>query len=220
MEELLIQAANIGGIEWLATLAALLYVYLAARDNNWCWLFAAVSASLWAYESFVVYHLVSDALLQLFYLVMAGVGLYKWKRTETIGSSEVLLDEVARAEAQPAESGILRMPLREHLLVVVGGTIGGLLLGYVVGSLATATQTYLDAITTTFSIITTFLLIGRRLENWLYWVVIDAAYVYIYLRSGALLFAVLMVGYVIMSIYGYRNWRALLAVNGGHQTAA
>ena len=54
MEEFLDQAANIGAVEWLATLAALVYVYLAARDNNWCWLFAAVSAALWAHQSFVV----------------------------------------------------------------------------------------------------------------------------------------------------------------------
>ena len=220
MEEFLDQAANIGAVEWLATLAALVYVYLAARDNNWCWLFAAVSAALWAHQSFVVYGLVSDALLQVFYLVMAGVGIYRWQRPDEGTRQEETLDELAIVESPEPAAGIVRMSAREHLLVVVGGTITGLLLGYLVGSYAEATSTYADAVTTTFSVITTFLLIARRLENWLYWVVIDGAYVLIYLRSGAILFAALMVVYVIMAVYGYRNWRRLLAVDGSHDAPA
>ena len=220
MEEFLEQAGNIGVVEWLATLAALIYVYLAARDNNWCWLFAAVSSALWAHQSFVVYGLVSDALLQVFYLVMAGVGIYRWQQPDGRGPTEETLDELAIAESPEPAAGIVRMSPREHLLVVVGGTITGLLLGYVVGSYAEATSTYADAVTTTFSVITTFLLIARRLENWLYWVVIDGAYVLIYLRSGAILFAALMVVYVIMAVYGYRNWRRLLAVDGSHDAPA
>ncbi|PPK87789.1 nicotinamide mononucleotide transporter [Neolewinella xylanilytica] len=220
MEEFLRQAAATDTVEWLATLTALAYVWLAARDNNWCWLFAAVSAALWAHQSFVVYRLVSDALLQLFYLVMAGVGIYRWQRTALAPAKETTLDELAITERPAPGSGIVRMTLREHLLTIGGGIIGGLFLGAVVGSLTTATSTYADAITTTLSVIATFLLIGRRLENWLYFVVIDAAYVLIYLRSSALLFAALMVLYVVMAIYGYRNWRGLLAVDRGYDAAA
>ncbi|MGB3801591.1 MAG: nicotinamide riboside transporter PnuC [Lewinella sp.] len=218
MEELFTEAANTDAIEWLATLTALVYVYLAARDNNWCWLFAAVSAALWAYQSFVVYRLVSDALLQVFYLIMAGVGIYKWQRNDPSPPAENTLDDLAIADSPP-ESGIGHMSLREHALTIGLGVLGGLLLGAVVGSYTNATSTYADATTTVMSVIATFLLIARRLENWLYWVILDTAYFFIYLRSGALLFALLMVLYVIMAVYGYRNWRALLAVDRGHQAA-
>ncbi|MCP9236912.1 nicotinamide riboside transporter PnuC [Lewinella sp. JB7] len=216
MEVLLdqIQATEI--VEWIATLTALAYVWLAARDNNWCWFFAAVSALLWAYQSFVVYRLVSDALLQLFYLVMAGVGLFRWQRSRATRPDNPMLDAVAMPAEGP-QTGILRMDAREHAVTLALGLTVGLLLGYVVGAVATATQTYLDAITTSFSIIATFLLIWRRLENWLYWVVIDAVYVYIYFRSGATLFALLMVLYVIMAVYGYFTWRS--TVDRSHQTA-
>ncbi|WP_116106278.1 nicotinamide riboside transporter PnuC [Lewinella sp. IMCC34191] len=219
MEELFTQAANIGAVEWLATLTALVYVYLAARDNNWCWLFAAVSATLWAHQSLVVYRLVSDALLQVFYLVMAGVGIYRWRRGSPEAAAESTLDDLAIANTQP-DSDIVRMTGREHLLTIGIGILGGILLGAVVGSYTNATSTYADAITTVLSVMATFLLIARRLENWLYWVVIDTAYVFIYLRSGALLFALLMVIYVVMAVYGYRNWRGLLAVDRGHEAAA
>ncbi len=218
MGTLLEQVGNTGVIEWIATLTALVYVYLAARDSNWCWLFAAVSAVLWAHQSLVVYQLVSDAILQVFYFAMAGVGLFRWQQARAARPENDMLDSVALAPAEAAQTGIRQMHGREHALVIGGGLALGLLLGFVVGSLATATQTYLDAMTTTFSIIATFLLIWRRLENWLYWVVIDAVYVYIYLRSGALLFAGLMVLYVGMAVYGYLNWRS--TVDRSHDPAA
>ncbi len=218
MDMLLEQVGNTAAVEWIATLTALLYVYFAARDNNWCWLFAAMSAVLWAHQSLVAYGLVSDALLQVFYFGMAGVGLFRWQRSRATRPETDTLDSLARAPAEPAPSSIRHMSLREHALVIGSGIGLGLLLGYTVGALTPATQTYLDAVTTTFSVIATFLLIWRRLENWLYWVVIDAAYVYLYLRSGALLFAGLMVLYVIMAGYGYYAWR--LAVNRGDDAPA
>jgi nicotinamide mononucleotide transporter len=177
-------------LDWIAVVAGLVYVWLAARDNNWCWLFAGISTAAWAYQSFFVYSLVSDALLQVFYFIMAGVGLWRWRRAEMPG----------------AVASISNMTLTEHLLVVGGSVLGGIALGYGFSQVLTAAATYPDAITTVGSVLATFLLIGRRLENWLYWVVIDLAYVWIYLGQGALLFAVLMGIYTIMAIYGYLNW--------------
>jgi len=76
-----------------------------------------------------------------------------------------------------------------------------------VSALFTSVATLPDAITTSFSIITTFLLIGRKLENWLYWIVIDVAYVWIYGSTGAILFAVMMVINVGVASYGFWHWR-------------
>lgn len=189
-------------MEYLASLTALIYVFLAARDNNWCWPFAAVSSLIWAYVSLAEYRLVSDALLQLFYFGMAGVGLYRWRR----------------GAGPRAGKPIVPMTLREHSLTIVVSVSVGLLLGYTVASFMTATATYLDAITTAFSISATFLLIERKLDNWLYWIVIDLAYVYIYANSGAWSFVVLMVLYVIMAGYGYYQWRRL-AIDRSYETA-
>ena len=201
-------------LDWLAMLTSLAYVWLAARDNNWCWGFAAVSTAVWAYQSFVVYQLVSDALLQVFYFIMAGVGIWRWRANKRAAgtaprvTADGPLDELLLPTNRPS---IKRMSWREHALTISGGLLGGLFLGHAVGSGFTAAATYPDAITTVFSIITTFLLIARRLENWLYWVVIDLAYVGIYWSSGAILFALMMVINIGMAIYGYRYWRRELA---------
>ncbi|MFT5999842.1 MAG: nicotinamide mononucleotide transporter [Neolewinella sp.] len=193
MEQLVEQIAAAGLLDWLALLTSLAYVWLAARDNNWCWLFAAVSTATWAWQSFFEYNLVSDGLLQVFYFVMAGVGIWRWSGK---GGGET--------EALP----ITRMSFREHLTTILGGLLGGTALGYFFSNTLEAAATYPDAITTVFSVITTFLLIGRRLENWLYWIVIDAVYVFIYAGTGAILFAAMMIINIGMAGYGFVKWRS------------
>jgi nicotinamide mononucleotide transporter len=194
---LLQQILAAGPLDWLAMLTSLTYVVLAARSNNWCWLFAAISTAVWAYQSYFEYNLVSDALLQVFYFIMAGVGLWRWQRSDQEG----------------AVVPVVRMTVQEHALTIGGGLAGGLALGYFFSATMTAAATYPDAITTVFSIITTFLLVGRRLENWLYWVVIDIAYVWIYLSTGAALFGLMMVINVGVAVYGFSSWRKELATD-------
>lgn len=198
MQTLLEQILAAGPLDWLALTTSLVYVVLAARSNNWCWLFAAVSTAVWAYQSYFEYHLVSDALLQVFYFIMAGVGLWRWQ-------SNTATEEVAPVQ---------RMSVAEHVMTLGGGLLGGLALGYFFSSTMSAAATYPDAITTVFSIITTFLLIGRRLENWLYWIIIDLAYVWIYQSTGAALFALMMVINVVIAAYGFVSWQKSLGARG------
>ena len=208
MTELYDQILAAGPLDWLALLTSLAYVWLAARDNNWCWLFAAVSTSVWAYQSFVVYQLVSDGFLQLFYLVMAGVGIWRWRGSGGRSSGPAYDGDDSFGEQTPdASPPILTMTLKEHALVLIFGLLGGYAMYLFVSGTFTSAATLPDALTTAFSITTTFLLVWRRLENWLYWIVIDAVYVWIYLGTGAVLFALMMVINIGMAVYGYLNWR-------------
>lgn len=208
MTELYNQILAAGPLDWLALITSLAYVWLAARDNNWCWLFAAVSTAVWAWQSFVVYQLISDGFLQLFYFVMAGVGIWRWRRNK-VG----LIEQGSTQEASPdtemirPNRDIQSMTAREHAYVLLFGLLGGWAMYMFVSSIFTSAATLPDALTTAFSIATTFLLVWRRLENWLYWIVIDAVYVWIYFNTGATLFALMMVINIGMAIYGYLNWR-------------
>lgn len=208
MAQLYDQILTAGPLDWLALFTSLAYVWLAARDNNWCWLFAAVSTAVWAWQSFVVYQLVSDGFLQLFYFVMAGVGIWRWRRSkagllEQGDAGEDLLDAVQLHSSPDIRS----MTGREHAWVLAAGLLGGWAMYLFVSGVFTSAATLPDALTTAFSIATTFLLVWRRLENWLYWIVIDAVYVWIYLNTGAVLFALMMVINIGMAVYGYLNWR-------------
>jgi nicotinamide mononucleotide transporter len=108
---------------------------------------------------------------------------------------------------------ISQLKVQNHLIIIVGGFILTYLVGTFFKHYTDAVATYLDAFTTVFSIITTVLVARKILENWLYWIIIDAVYIYLYGSRGGYLFAFLNVVYVIIAIIGYVNWRNQLKNN-------
>jgi nicotinamide mononucleotide transporter len=64
----------------------------------------------------------------------------------------------------------------------------------------------IDSFTTVFSVISTFMLTKKILENWLYWVVIDIVSVYLYFSRELHLTSLLFILYSIIAIFGYFSW--------------
>ena len=81
------------------------------------------------------------------------------------------------------------------------------LVGYFFDEYTAAAATYLDAFTTVFSVIITFMVIQKKLENWLYWLVVDSVYVYLYASRGGYLFALLFLVYLVIVVMGWIRWR-------------
>ena len=67
---------------------------------------------------------------------------------------------------------------------------------------------YLDSFTTCFAVMTTYLVAKKVLENWLYWIVIDAASIYLYLQKGYYPTVVLFAVYTGIAFWGYMQWRS------------
>lgn len=195
VSSLISEVFSLSWVDWVATGAAILYIWLAAKNNPWCWIWGMLSCSCWAYASFAFYQLWLDALLQVFYVMMAIWGWYQWK--------------LGGAGNTPRAIG--RLPLRWHVLLLVVGGLLSLAFGYYFAAYTSAAATYWDALTTVFSVIATFLLVQRILENWLYWIVTDALYVWLYASREAWLFSLLMVIYTLMAVWAYFNWRRELS---------
>ena len=66
---------------------------------------------------------------------------------------------------------------------------------------------YLDTFTTVFAVFSTYMLTKKVLENWLYWVIIDAVSIYIYINKGFYLTAVLFAIYTLLALIAYRQWK-------------
>ena len=65
---------------------------------------------------------------------------------------------------------------------------------------------YLDSFTTCFAVVTTYLVAKKILENWLYWIVIDAASMYLYYEKGYYPTLALFVFYTLMAGWGFKTW--------------
>ncbi|MFY0699974.1 MAG: nicotinamide mononucleotide transporter, partial [Bermanella sp.] len=60
--------------------------------------------------------------------------------------------------------------------------------------------------TTWGAVLTTYMVAKKVLENWIYWFVIDAIAIYLYIDRELYLTALLMAVYVVMVVFGYAAW--------------
>jgi nicotinamide mononucleotide transporter len=64
-----------------------------------------------------------------------------------------------------------------------------------------------DSFTTALSIVATWMLARKILENWLLWIVVDAASAGMYFYKELYPTAILFVVYTVMAVIGYWQWR-------------
>jgi len=177
-------------IEALAVVLGIAYVILAAYESNWCWLAAAISVSLYIYICFNA-KLYSETGLQVFYLIMAFYGWWQWKS--------------GKPGKEKLEISVLKTS--NHLLLIALGLLLTFLFYFVMKNYTNAALPLADAFVTAFSLIATFMVAKKNLENWIWWILIDGLAVYIYYRRDLHLTAVLYFIYAIIAVAGFINWK-------------
>ncbi len=173
-------------VEIIAVIFSITYVVLATQQNIWCWAFAAISVLLYIYICFNA-QLFAETALQFFYLIMAIYGYYSWSKPEK-------------------KLTIKHLENKAHLLIILLGGGIAFFLGFYFSIYTNAKIPILDSYTTIFSIIATYLVTQKVLENWLYWIVIDAVSIYLYISRDLHLTASLFILYTILAIFGYLSW--------------
>ena len=180
--------------ELLAVCLAIVYLLLAVRENVLCWYFAFVSTAIYTVLFWEV-SLLMDSALNVYYMVMAVFGWYQWTRGGVNNASK----------SQPL--AVQSMSKRQHALVISVVILLSLTSGYLLSENSSAAWPYIDSFTTWASVITTYLVTRKYLQNWLYWIVIDAVSVPLYLERGLSLTALLFVVYIVIAVSGYFSWR-------------
>lgn len=185
--------------EILAALLGVVYVVLAAKESLWAWFFGFLSTFIYTII-FWEGALLSSSFLNFYYMVMAVYGYYAWKN----GSGEKKLK-------------ITTFSLSKNLQIITVGMLLSLVMGYLSTTYTDAKLAYMDALVMVFSIIATWLLTQKVLENWLYWLVIDTIAIVLYWHTGYLATVILFVIYIVLALYGYVTWRgAFRPINVKH----
>jgi len=186
---LLVYFAKTSPWELVAVVLALAYDLLAIKRSLWCWLCAFVSTAIYIVLMFQA-RLYMETVLQVFYLVMAVYGYIAWQRgTDTSG-----------------EVGFTYWSLRAHAMVLVGVIAIGGINGWIMKHNTNAAWPYVDAFITWSSVVTTWMMTRRVIENWLYWIVIDGVGAFVYFERGLTATGVLFLIYTGIVIYGCRVW--------------
>lgn len=178
--------------ELLAVACALAYLVLAIRQSVWCWPAAFVSTLIYT-GLFWHVSLLMESALNVYYMAMAIYGWWAWTRHS--------------GAANAASPKVILWPWQFHVL----GILAVLALSYGTGTLleqnTQAAWPFLDSFTTWASVLTTYLVAKKVLENWLYWMVINSISIFLYIDRGLYPTVLLLSVYLLMSVYGFYAWK-------------
>lgn len=198
-------------ITWAATITAILYVLLALKESVWCWSFGIVSSGLsvgvYFYES-----LWYESLLSIFYVILGVYGWIQWtKEKKDHELTGLVLGVQTETHAKPAIK-IGKIPSNELLITSAIAVVAGLIMGFLSAQYTDNKFAYSDALLTSFSVIATWMTARKYIENWIFWIVIDACSAVLYICKGPsmYLFALLFIFYTFMAVAGYYTWRKSL----------
>jgi nicotinamide mononucleotide transporter len=180
-----------GWIEIIAAALAVVYLPLAIRQQQACWVAAFVSSCLYVWVFFGA-HLYMESALNGFYAAMAIYGFWQWRR------------------GAAGQLGVCRWPLARHLLGFLGVAALSVAGAYFLKRYTPAAWPFLDSMVTWSSVFATFLVARKVYENWYWWLVIDSASLGLDYSRRLYLTMLLFTLYLVLIVVGMRQWRRTL----------
>lgn len=177
-------------LELIAVILGLIYLILLIKEKLACWVFGILSSALSIYVFYSI-QLYSEAILYLYYVIIGVYGYWLWS-TQGIDKKTFLITD---------------FKFQAHLVTVLIGIVLSLMLGYFFDSLTDASSPYLDSFTTIFSFIASYLQAKKILSSFVYWIIINAATLYLYIHKELEFYFFLTVVYFIFSFAGFITWR-------------
>jgi nicotinamide mononucleotide transporter len=173
-----------GPFEWIANATGVTYVLLVMRHRRAGWVFGGISSAILAVLFWQV-HLPMQALLQVTYVLAAVYGWRSWSRASGMRPISV-------------------WHWRGHMAVSVGAVLASLLLARLLAN--ESAFPFIDSLVFCAGMFATWLLARVHLENWAYWIAIDAASIYLSFQQGLFSIALLYMLYLCLAVAGLVNW--------------
>lgn len=176
-------------LELAAVIFAVAYLFLAVRENSLCWYAAGISTLIFLFIFWDV-KLYMESGLQIYYLAMAFYGWYQWRG----------------ANRETASLQVSKWRAKQHVIALALIATLTFVSGSLLNSGTDANLPYLDSFTTWASVVTTFMVARKILENWFYWLVIDSVSIYLYLDRELYFTSLLFAIYIVIIFFGWFAW--------------
>jgi nicotinamide mononucleotide transporter len=181
-------------LEVVAVITAILYLVLAVKENKWCWFFGFISTAIYVY---LFYHvsLLSESLLNFYYLIMAVYGWVQWNK-----------------KGQLTQVKITKLRYSTHIKILLASAVLTPVIGYFMQKLG-ASFPYIDAFVAMLAVAATLMTTKKIFENWHYWLVVDVISIYLFWQKEMYLTALLFVVYIVLIFVGIKHWKQLMKNN-------
>jgi nicotinamide mononucleotide transporter len=178
-------------IEIIGAILSLIYLYLSIRQKVSLWFFGIVS-SVFYIVVFFESKLYADLSLQVYYVVISIYGWMNWNKGK----------EGTGKDLPPT-----RMSKRLWVNLTFATALIYFAYYLVLTNFTDSTVPKADSLVGALSIVGTWLLARKYIENWLIWIVADGLCVGLYAYKGLYPTVILFIIYTAMSVDGYLQWR-------------
>jgi nicotinamide mononucleotide transporter len=186
-------------IEFVGTVFYLWSVWLISQRNVLTWPIGIISVLLFMVLFYQI-QLYSDTIEQVYYLGASAYGWWVWQQSPKDGTSV---------------SDMQYSTWKSVIVWVIGTALVALLFGYQMTSIhlvlpvlfpEPASFPYLDALTTIMSFTAMWLMAQKRIESWIYWIIVDVIGIWLYFVKDVRFLSLLYVILLVMAVNGLRTW--------------
>ncbi len=186
-------------IEILGAVTGLIYLYFSIKQNIWLWPWGILTSLLYIFVFFRS-KFYADMSLQFYYIAISVYGWYFWKRG-------------GKADDSSSELPVSYAGRKLNLLFAALTLVFTLSAGKALDVFTDSPLPYWDAFTGTGSVLATWMLARKYLENWIFWIIIDAVSLGTYLYKGLYPTVFLFAVYTGMALIGYKSWKKEISIS-------
>ena len=185
------------GLDIFTTVLGLIYILLEYRASIWLWAVGIIMPALdvWLYWSHGLY---GDASMAVYYTVAAVYGYAVWKFGKKHNQTEK--EELPITYMKKS----LYLPTAIFFLAAWGITY------YILITFTNSTVPLQDSFTNALSFVGLWALARKYIEQWFFWILVDAVCCYLYIVKGIPFKAGLYGLYVIIAVAGYFKWKKMM----------
>lgn len=180
-------------IELIGAVLGLVYLFFSIRKSLWLWPVGLLSSGFYVVV-FLHSKLYAEMGLQVYYVVISIYGWYHWIFGNRNNNCKNELP-VSRVNQQQ-----IILYSGSFILIYLG-------LYFLLKYFTDSTVPGWDSLATALSLIATWMLAKKILENWLLWILADGLCVGIYVYKELYPTAILFIIYTLLAFVGYLNWK-------------
>jgi nicotinamide mononucleotide transporter len=178
-------------IEIVGVILSLIYLYLSIEQKVSLWFFGIVS-SLFYIVVFFRTGFYADMSLQFYYVVISIYGWINWKHPKAGETTELPATQISK---------------QLWLYLILATALIYLAYYFILKNYTDSMIPKSDSLVGALSIIGTWMLARKLIENWLVWIAADALCVGLYIYKGLYPTAILFIIYTVMAAVGYWQWK-------------
>jgi nicotinamide mononucleotide transporter len=186
-------------LEISANVLVALAIFFAGRNSIHTWWLGIIGCALFG-ALFFKSQLYADVTLQGFFIITSLIGWYQWSKGRAISADE--------SSAANEDLPITRTHMPTLAIAVIIALAVGAGYAWLLGNFTDAYAPSWDSLMLVLSVIAQILLMNRKLENWVFWLLVNTIAVPLFYSRGLEITAVLYAAYWVHAVYAFFKWRA------------